>query len=195
MKREQVHKIILAAIITALYVALTVPAASISYGMIQFRLAEALTVLPVLTSAAVPAVGLGCFIANILNPQNLGLIDIIGGSLTTLIAAELSYLLARPWREQRAAAAAGSLKLEKKGAKLKRELLMLAPPVLLNALVVGTYLPFLFTDSRPSLGLILLTQGSILLSQAIVIYGIGLPFLRAIAKTGFLRDMQHPLRR
>ncbi|MDO5734088.1 MAG: QueT transporter family protein [Eubacteriales bacterium] len=186
MQNNKIYQTILAAIIAALYVSLTVPAANIAYGMIQFRLAEALTVLPAFTPAAIPAVFLGCFIANILNPQNLGLIDIIGGSLCTALAAGLSYKLAEPWRAAR---------LGKPGAKdfkskqlRKRELLMLLPPVLVNALIVGAYLPFLFTDSgSPPFSLILITQLSILLSQTIVIYGIGYPFLKAIAKTKFLR--------
>ncbi|MDO5738471.1 MAG: QueT transporter family protein [Eubacteriales bacterium] len=181
MSRDRIYQIILAAIITALYVSLTVPAANIAYGMIQFRLAEALTVLPVMTSAAIPAVSLGCFIANILNPQNLGLIDIVGGSLTTLVAAYLSYLLGRGWRTLR-------LRDELGRKSLRYEIIALLPPVILNALVVGTYLPYLFTEGKPGLTVIFTTQLSILLSQSLVIYLIGLPFLRVVAKTKFLRE-------
>lgn len=173
--------LILAAIIAALYVVLTVPAANISYGMIQFRLAEVLTVLPALTPAAIPAVFLGCLIANILNPMNLGLIDIIGGSLCTLVAAYLTYVLGRKWRAQRNASK------DFKG-NLGEEIVMLLPPVLVNAFIVGGYLPFLLYEGEVTLPIVFVTMGSILLSQAIVIYAIGLPFLHAIARTPFLRQ-------
>ena len=54
------------AIIAALYAALTLLLAPISYGEVQFRLAEALTVLPVVLPEAVPALAVGCLLANIL---------------------------------------------------------------------------------------------------------------------------------
>lgn len=183
MNRETKRKLldlILGAIIAALYVVLTVPAANFSYGMIQFRLAEALTVLPALTPAAIPAVFLGCLIANLLNPMNLGLIDIIGGSLCTLVAAYLTYLSGKKWRDER------NTTPNFKG-NLGDEIVMLLPPVLVNAFIVGGYLPFLLYEGEVTLPIVFVTMGSILLSQMIVIYAIGLPFLRAIARTPFLR--------
>ena len=82
-----------AALIAALYVALTFLAAllGLSSGVIQVRFSEALCVLPAFTSAAVPGLFVGCLLANLLT----GCIapDIIFGSLATLIGAIGAYFL------------------------------------------------------------------------------------------------------
>ncbi|NLJ71272.1 MAG: QueT transporter family protein [Clostridiaceae bacterium] len=182
MKKKH-FDLILAGVLAGLYLVLTLPFAQIASGMIQFRLAETITVLPALTSAAIPGVFLGCLLANFLNPQNLGPIDIFGGSLTTLLAAYLTYVLAKPLRSY--------LKLEKseqprevglrKRADISR-IISLIPPVILNGLIVGTYLPFLFSSETPALGVILTTILSITVSQTIVIFGLGLPLLIGLSK-------------
>nr|WP_294494694.1 QueT transporter family protein [uncultured Mediterraneibacter sp.] len=80
-----------AAMITAIYVVLTLLGASLSYGEIQVRISEALTILPVFTPAAIPGVFLGCLISNILGGCILP--DIIFGSLATLIGAVITWML------------------------------------------------------------------------------------------------------
>ena len=80
-----------AGIIAALYVVLTLVFAPISFGSIQLRVAEALTILPLFTSAAVPGLFVGCLVANILGGAVLW--DIIFGSIATLIGAYFSYKL------------------------------------------------------------------------------------------------------
>ena len=72
------------AVIAAVYVVLTLAFAPISFGAIQFRISEALCILPFFTVAAVPGVSIGCLVA---------LPDIIFGTLATLIGAILSYRL------------------------------------------------------------------------------------------------------
>lgn len=74
-----------AGMIAAIYVALTVAFAAFSFGEVQVRLAEALTILPVFTAAAVPGLFIGCLLGNILGGAVLP--DIIFGSLATLIGA------------------------------------------------------------------------------------------------------------
>jgi len=78
-------------VIAALYVALTVAFAPISFGAVQIRVAEALTILPMFTPAAVPGLFVGCVIGNVLGGGILP--DIIFGSLATLIGAALGYKL------------------------------------------------------------------------------------------------------
>lgn len=73
------------AIIAALYVALTLIFAPISYGAVQVRIAEILTILPLFTPAAIPGLFIGCLIANGLGGGIL--LDVIFGSLATLIGA------------------------------------------------------------------------------------------------------------
>ena len=96
---KKVFNLALAGVLAALYIILTLPFAQFAFGMVQFRLAEILTVLPILTPAAIPGVFIGCLLANFLNPQNLGLIDILGGSLTTLVAAYLTWKIGKPYRQ------------------------------------------------------------------------------------------------
>ena len=79
------------AVIAALYVALTYVFAPISFREVQVRIAEALTILPVFTPAAVPGLFIGCILGNIVGG---GLIpDVIFGSLATLIGAVFTRVL------------------------------------------------------------------------------------------------------
>ena len=77
--------------IAALYVVLTVAFAPISFGPVQFRISEALTILPLFTASAVPGLFIGCFLANLLGGAVV--LDIVFGSLATLIGAWLGYRL------------------------------------------------------------------------------------------------------
>jgi uncharacterized membrane protein len=63
----------------------------ISFGAVQVRIAEALAILPLFTSAAIPGLFIGCLLANILGG---GIVwDVVFGSLATLIGAALGYAL------------------------------------------------------------------------------------------------------
>ncbi|MFO7262619.1 MAG: hypothetical protein A6D91_02995 [Bacillaceae bacterium G1] len=90
-----IRSIAKAAIIAALYVVLTLAFAPFSYGPIQVRVSEMLTVLPIFFIEAIPGLFIGCLLANVLG--GLGLWDIIGGSLVTLLAAIGTYWLRRTW--------------------------------------------------------------------------------------------------
>ena len=81
------------AIIAALYVVLTLVFAPISFGAIQIRIAEALTILPLFTPAAIPGLFVGCILANIIGGAIIW--DVIFGSLATLIGAAVGYALRR----------------------------------------------------------------------------------------------------
>ena len=72
-------------------VALTLVFAPISYGAIQVRISEMLTILPMFTPAAIPGLFLGCLIANLVGGAIIW--DIIFGSIATLIGAVFGYLL------------------------------------------------------------------------------------------------------
>ncbi len=96
MKDKKVLFLVQAAMIAAIYVVLTLAFAPISYGEIQTRISEALTVLPFFTPAAIPGLFVGCLLANVLGGAALP--DIIFGSLATLIGAVLTYLLRKHGR-------------------------------------------------------------------------------------------------
>ena len=80
-----VRSLCISAAIAALYAVLTVVLAPISYGAIQCRVSEALTILPVLIPEAVPGLAVGCLIANLFGSATLW--DVVFGTLATLLAA------------------------------------------------------------------------------------------------------------
>lgn len=91
MKNKNTLFITEAAVIAAIYTVLVLAFQPISFGPIQFRIAEALTVLPYFTPAAIPGVTIGCFLSAVFTGADV--LDMIFGSLATLIAAFLSYRL------------------------------------------------------------------------------------------------------
>lgn len=132
-----------AGIIAAIYVVLVQVFAFMGFGPVQFRVAEALTILPYFTPAAIPGLFIGCLLANLLGGAMLA--DVVFGSLTTLAAAYLSYKL-----------------------RAKR-LLVGLPPVVLNALVVPFILKYAYGVPE-GIPFMMLT---IFAGQAIAIYGLG----------------------
>ena len=192
MKRN-VRLVTQAAVIAAAYVVLTLPFAQFAFGMIQFRLAEALTVLAALTPAAIPGLTLGCLLTNTLYPSGLGMIDIIFGSLATLIAASLTWMMHRRVMGSGHGMAKTSsgmlpedLAREKAGRRSRwlKQILVLSPAAFVNALVVGFYLPFLIPDTTVTPLVIGGFMLSIFISECVVIYLIGMPLLLALRKTG-----------
>ncbi|MGI6704348.1 MAG: QueT transporter family protein [Clostridia bacterium] len=105
------------AMIAGIYAILTISFAPISYGPLQVRISEALTVLPFLWPEAVMGLFVGCITANFLG--GLGIWDIALGSTATLIAAWLTSKTTKPW-------------------------LAPLPPVLINSVIVGGYLSLLY---------------------------------------------------
>ena len=93
MKKSKIPvlRITQGALTAALYVALTLAFAPISFGAVQVRVAEALTILPMFTPAAIPGLFIGCIIANLFGGAVI--LDVVFGSIATLIGAWLAYLL------------------------------------------------------------------------------------------------------
>ena len=114
----RVQFLVQAAMIAALYTVLTLVAAMLNwaYGPVQFRFSEAMTVLPMFTPAAIPGLAVGCFLSNVWS--NMGVMDMIFGTLATLLAA----VATRAARHVRV-----------KGIPVLAPL----PPVVCNALIVG----------------------------------------------------------
>ncbi|MCD8130771.1 MAG: QueT transporter family protein [Lachnospiraceae bacterium] len=89
MKNQKTVTLVQAAMIAAIYVVLVCIFNYWSFGVIQFRIAEALTILPYFTPAAIPGLFIGCFLANLLGGAVIG--DVVFGSLATLIGAVGTY--------------------------------------------------------------------------------------------------------
>ena len=87
----KVLRITQGAVIAALYVVLTLVFAPISFGPVQVRIAEALCILPMFTPAAIPGLFIGCLIANLIGGGIM--LDVIFGSIATLIGAVFGYML------------------------------------------------------------------------------------------------------
>ena len=97
MKHKNTQKLTLAAMTAAAYAALSLLGAvfGLTFGPIQVRFSEALCLLPFLFPETAWGLGVGCLIANLFSPY--GALDIVVGSLSTLIAALLTARCRSPW--------------------------------------------------------------------------------------------------
>ena len=95
MRNKKVSFIVQAAMVAAIYVALTFVSsvAGLASGTVQIRISEVLCILPVFVTAAIPGLWIGCFLANLLT--GCMWIDVICGSVATLLGAVGTYLLRR----------------------------------------------------------------------------------------------------
>ncbi|GCA66834.1 hypothetical protein KGMB01110_12700 [Mediterraneibacter butyricigenes] len=123
-KHQSVLFLAQGAMIAAIYVVLTLVFAPFSYGEVQVRISEALTILPLFTPAAIPGLFVGCLISNILGGCVLP--DIIFGSLATLIGAVGTYMLRR-----------------------QNKFLAPLPPIIANALIVPFVLRYAYQVPLP----------------------------------------------
>lgn len=162
-----VQKLAIVGAIAGLYTALTVGLAPISFGLVQCRVAEALTVLAAFTPAAIPGLTLGCFLANLvglsMGANIAGALDLLLGPLATGLAAWVSYA----WRERRL-----------KGLPVLSTL----PPVLFNALIVGGELALVAPRFTPQ---VFFTQFALVgAGQLVACVGGGLLLAKGLQATG-----------
>ena len=145
----------ISACIAALYTALTLVAAPLSFGPVQIRISEALTILPAICPPAISGLTLGCVISNVLgfvmgaNP--IGIIDAIVGSVATLLAALLTAYIGK----------------KAKGGGLYA--LAPLPPVVINAVIIVAERAFL-TSGKPDFTLFVISALYIALGQAVACY-------------------------
>lgn len=157
--RLSTHSLARAGVIGAIYVALTLLFQPISFGAIQFRVAEALTLLPILTVDAVPGLFVGCLIANALGGGVW--FDVVLGSVATLLAA----LCTRKFRNKPALAAIF--------------------PTVFNGLIVGpvVYFAYVRAPGDPvSVGTLLFNMATVAFGELVVCYALGLPMLYGLKK-------------
>ena len=144
---DRILRLTRGAAIAALYVVVTLIFQPISFGYMQVRVSEALTLLPFLWIEAVPGVFIGCLLANILGGH--GLLDIVLGSAASLTAAILTRYA-------------------------PNKFLAATSPVVVNALVVGSYLAYILNVP------LVLSIFYVGCGQAIACYAIGLPLLEFV---------------
>ena len=161
-----VRQITLAAVVGALYVTMSYFSNifGLSYGYIQCRFSEALTVLPFLCPTTVWGLFVGCIITNILSPY--GTMDLIFGSLATLLAGLLT-------------------------ARCKNKWLAPLPPVICNTVLVGFTIGFAeangFTAALPMAWLV--NGLSVGLGELGVCYILGMLLLEGMPKVKAFRSM------
>lgn len=166
MKKSRIVFLVNSAMIAALYAGFTYFSAiwGLAYGPVQLRISEALTILPILTPAAIPGLTIGCFIGNLGSPY--GLVDILLGTLATALAAIFTRL-------------ARHIRI--------KNIPFLSPlaPVVFNALIIGTGITF-FTGTDANFTAFLIAAGWVGLSELIVCYALGLPLGLALEKNNIL---------
>lgn len=166
--RMKTRPLVFCAMIAAVYTALCLLLPMLSYGALQVRLSEALTLLPVFSPYAVWGVTVGCLLSNIIGAAMgtniLGWLDVGFGTVATLLAAILSYMLRKVrWRNL--------------------PVLSVLPPVVINAVVVGGELSF------ATMGTVLTpvfwaSAGWVALGQLVACGGLGLALVATMEKTG-----------
>lgn len=162
-KQKTIRFMARTAVIAALYALITI-ALPLSYGPLQFRAAESLTLLPILFAEAIPGLSLGCLIANIFSPY--GWYDMLFGTLATLIAACLTRAIA----------------VNRKWFGKHSELMPVFaafPPIFINALILPL-MWYLFMGDKGYF----INMWTILATQSAVIFILGLPLYYGIKKTG-----------
>lgn len=171
--RKSTLFVVQGAAIAALYVLLTYAQEALLPGTtsaaIQFRVSEVLMVLALFTPAAIGGLTAGCVLANIVSVGVLPL-DMILGSLATLLAAILMYKLR-------------DIKL------FKVPLLSLIMPALFNGIIIGAEIAIFYVDGGFTM-LAFITQGALVaIGELGVLFVLGIPFYFAVQKTNVFAKM------
>ena len=163
MRNDKTVHLVRAAVIAAMYAALTYVAAlmGLAYGPVQFRISEVLTILPLFTFDAVPGLVIGCFLGNLMS--TVGSIDLIFGTAATLIAALATYFL-------------------RKVTFFRQPVLGALMPVISNGIIIAFELTFFLPDVEASLAVYAANAGWVALGEAVICLGLGLPLAALIRK-------------
>jgi len=165
--RNTVRNLTVSAIIAALYCALTLCLPFMTFGPVQCRFSEALTILPVFTPAAIPGLTLGCVLSNAVGMATganvAGAWDIVIGTAATFLAAWCTRLLK------------------------KKPLLATLPPVVFNALIIGTELTVVLYET-PTAALLGYNMLTVALGQALACIGGGMLVYAAVNRTPRLKE-------
>ena len=174
MQNKSIRRLALLALIAAVYAVLTMSLGFMSYGPVQFRVAEALCVLPFLFPYTTWGLVAGCLLANLLSAY--GPLDVVFGTLATLLAC----------------LAAAALGLKNRDS-LSRSILACLMPVVFNAVIVGALIAFFETDAFlsgafwPAFGMNALSVG---FGELVVMLLLGLPLLRWLPRSQFLSRLR-----
>ena len=174
-KNLNTRKIAFAGIVAAIYAVLTISLAPISYGYVQFRVAEALTILPFFFPITLPGLVIGCIIANLFSPY--GILDIVAGPIASLLAGLCTMYLGKINRESNCLKA-----------------LACFPPVIFNAVIIGAVIAFSITSGGAGFWASFLMFGMwVGLGQLVVLYGLGFPLMLYLPKSPLYKMLSEKL--
>lgn len=175
MKTMNTRKLAVCSMIAALYTAVSLALAPLTFGVVQMRISEALGLLAVFSPVGVWGVTLGCLLSNVLGVC-LGVTlppDIIFGTLATLIASTLTYRL--------------------RNVRVRHIPVWSAvPPILVNAVVIGLELTYFFSSGFTT-EIFLINALSVGLGQIIPCAVLGLLLVYMLEKTGLDQKLFHDL--
>lgn len=163
-----IRRMVIAAMIAAVYCAISICLLPLSFGAVQVRVSEALTLLPVFSPVAVWGVTLGCALTNAIGfamgVNIIGVLDILFGTVATLLAALLSW----KWR-----------KIRFFGVPVLASI----PPVLLNAVIIGGELTYVMSGGWNT-GIFLVNALQVGAGQLLSCCVLGLLMVWAFEKNG-----------
>lgn len=163
MSKWSSRQLATAAIIAALYTVMSLMSSvfGLTYGAIQCRFSEALTVLPFFLPEAVPGLFVGCLVTNLMS--TVGPLDIILGSMATLLAAL--------WT-----------------AKMPNKWLAPLPPVICNAVIIGAMIAWYEAGFGPGFGAAFAYNAATVgIGEAIACYVLGMLLLAILPRVPALR--------
>lgn len=175
MTKKSTRYIVQGAIIAALYAVLTVGQNMLIPGSasmaVQFRVAEAMTVLAFFTPAAIPGLTIGCIIANISSvTAGLGFYDMIFGSIATLLAAL-------------------SMRALRNVCIKDIPFIALLMPAVFNGLIIGFEIDFFFMGSMHFNFVNFLIQGGLVaLGELVVVFVLGIPLTIILKKRNIIKE-------
>ncbi len=174
MRYDKTRQLVIQALIAAVYAAVSLALPALSFGAVQIRFAEALTLLPVISGPYIWGVTLGCFLTNLIGAfmgvNILGVIDVAVGTAATLVAAVLSYWL----RNVRVAGTPVASALS---------------PVLLNGVAIGLELSYVTTGSI-NMAALLACGGSVALGEFVSCAALGLPMIYFLEERGWDKQLR-----
>lgn len=166
------NRIVYSALIAAIYAALTMVLAPISYGALQFRVSEALCILPFFFPASAWGLFAGCAISNIIS--SAGILDIVFGSLSTLLAGLCTAAIGKSARKKTEVSVGEAAQPVSWGACIAA----CSMPVLFNGPIVGAELAYLFPLDDGFWYSFLVFGAQVALGEIAVLYLLGLPLMR-----------------
>lgn len=152
------------ALIAAVYTTLSLVLAPLSFGTLQVRVSEALTLLPLIYPPALIGLTLGCFLTNLIGVfmgvNLLGFMDVFVGTLATFIAAQLTFQLRYT---------------QVKGIPV----LSILSPVLINAFFIGAELAYVLAPSF-NVSTVLIFGADVAIGEGIAVVAFGWPLLNVL---------------